>query len=68
MDIFYTLILGFSLVMRQVTFHSLNFTIISGKGLAFETNVPFKLLNDYVEVLGGTKSDLFNNFRRLFFK
>ncbi|EGR29036.1 phosphatidylinositol 4-kinase, putative [Ichthyophthirius multifiliis] len=39
-----------------------------GKGLGFEQNVPFKLLTQYVEVLGGLNSDFFSKFRKLFFK
>ncbi|CAD8090047.1 unnamed protein product [Paramecium primaurelia] len=43
-------------------------SISPGKGLEFEKNVPFKLLSEYIDVLGGTKSELFNLFRKLFFK
>jgi len=39
-----------------------------GKGLEFERNVPFKLLSEYVGVLGGVDSMLFREFRKLFFK
>jgi len=39
-----------------------------GKGLAIEEKVPFKLLSEYVEILGGVESELFKTFRRLFFK
>lgn len=39
-----------------------------GKGLEFEKNVPFKMLSEYIEVLGGVKSSMFNHFRKLFFK
>ena len=38
-----------------------------GKGLKFE-NAPFKLTNDFVEVLGGTQSKYFNDFRKLLWK
>jgi len=44
------------------------FSNAPGKGLAFEQNVPFKLLSEYIEILGGVDSKLFNEFRRLFFK
>ena len=30
-----------------------------GKGLAFEKKVPFKLLSEYIEILGGVDSDMF---------
>ncbi|CAD8090552.1 unnamed protein product [Paramecium primaurelia] len=43
-------------------------SISPGKGLEFEKNVPFKLLSEYIDVLGGTKSEMFNLFRKLFFK
>ncbi|CAD8169336.1 unnamed protein product [Paramecium octaurelia] len=43
-------------------------SISPGKGLEFEKNVPFKLLSEYIDVLGGTQSELFNLFRKLFFK
>ncbi len=39
-----------------------------GKGLEFEKAVPFKLLSEYVEVLGGEDSNYFNTFRKLFYK
>lgn len=39
-----------------------------GKGLAFEKNVPFKLLNEYIDVLGGVESKYFETYRRLFYK
>jgi len=39
-----------------------------GKGLAFENPVPFKLLTEYIEVLGGVRSSLFQKFRRLFYQ
>lgn len=39
-----------------------------GKGLNFESSVPFKLLTEYVEVLGGVRSNLFQKFRKLFYK
>ena len=38
-----------------------------GKGLKFE-KAPFKLTNDLVEVIGGTKSKLFDEFRKLLWK
>jgi hypothetical protein len=43
-------------------------SISPGKGLEFEKNVPFKLISEYIEVIGGVKSGMFNNFRKLFFK
>ena len=43
-------------------------SILPGKGLELEKHVPFKLLSEYVEILGGVKSALFNRFRKLFFK
>ena len=30
--------------------------------------MPFKLITEYVEVLGGVESDMFKLFRKLFFK
>jgi len=39
-----------------------------GKGIAIEQNVPFKLLNDYIEVMGGLNSKMFAKFRTLFYK
>ncbi|EGR32366.1 phosphatidylinositol 4-kinase, putative [Ichthyophthirius multifiliis] len=39
-----------------------------GKGLNFENNVPFKLINEYIEILGGVNSDMFKLYRKLFFK
>jgi len=39
-----------------------------GRGLEFEKKVPFKLLNEYIEVLGGYRSSYFQEFRKLFFK
>ncbi|KAL4507121.1 hypothetical protein ABPG72_001914 [Tetrahymena utriculariae] len=39
-----------------------------GQGVGFELNVPFKLLTDYINVLGGVNSDLFKQFRQLFHK
>ena len=38
-----------------------------GKGLKFE-NAPFKLTNDFVEVLGGTDTKYFNDFRKSLWK
>jgi phosphatidylinositol 4-kinase len=38
-----------------------------GKGLKFE-KAPFKLTNDLVDVIGGTKSKLFDEFRKLLWK
>ena len=35
-------------------------------GIEFERSVPFKLLTEYVEVLGGTRTPLFLQFRKLF--
>lgn len=43
-------------------------SIAPGKGLEFEKNVPFKLLSENIEILGGVKSSMFNHFRKLFFK
>lgn len=40
----------------------------TGKGLAFEQHVPFKLLSEYIEILGGVESEMMASFRRLFFK
>jgi hypothetical protein len=31
-----------------------------GKGLAFETKVPFKLMNEYIEILEGVESSMFD--------
>ncbi|KRX08529.1 Protein kinase-like domain [Pseudocohnilembus persalinus] len=39
-----------------------------GKGLAFEKKVPFKLLSEYIEILGGVDSKFFEQFRILFYK
>jgi phosphatidylinositol kinase/protein kinase (PI-3 family) len=39
-----------------------------GKGVELEKNCPFKLLTAYVEVLGSTNSEMFFEFRRLFYK
>lgn len=39
-----------------------------GKGFEFEKNVPFKLLGEYIDVLEGVDSDLFSEFRRLFYR
>ncbi len=39
-----------------------------GGGLEFEGNVPFKLLSEYIEILGGVDSKIFNEYRRLFYK
>ena len=39
-----------------------------GGSIQIEKNVPFKFVNEYIEVLGGHKSALFRNFRKLFFK
>lgn len=39
-----------------------------GKGIELENKVPFKLMTEYIEVLGGVDSDLFRRFRGLFFK
>ena len=44
------------------------FTNAPGKALEFEGPVPFKLLNEYVEVLGGQHSKMFNDYRNLFLK
>jgi phosphatidylinositol kinase/protein kinase (PI-3 family) len=37
-----------------------------GKGIELEKNCPFKLMSNYVEVLGGVNSLLFMEFRSLF--
>ena len=39
-----------------------------GKGVELEKKVPFKLLTEYVEVLGSLNSEMFFEFRRLFYK
>jgi len=39
-----------------------------GRGLEFEKKVHFKLLNEYIELLGGYRSGLFQEFRKLFYK
>ena len=39
-----------------------------GKGLEFEKPVPFKLLTEYLEVLGGRNSSHFSKFRKLFYQ
>ena len=38
-----------------------------GKGLKFE-RVPFKLTNDFVDIMGGTNTKMFNSFRKLLWK
>ncbi|CAD8062202.1 unnamed protein product [Paramecium sonneborni] len=44
-------------------------SIAPGKGMEFEGKVPFKLLSDYIKVLGGVKGTLFqDHFRKLFYK
>jgi phosphatidylinositol kinase/protein kinase (PI-3 family) len=43
-------------------------SIAPGKGLEFEKDVPFKMLTEYVEVLGGVNSSMFKHFRKLFHK
>ncbi|CAK62421.1 unnamed protein product (macronuclear) [Paramecium tetraurelia] len=44
-------------------------SISPGKGMEFEGKVPFKLLSDYIKVLGGVKGTLFqDHFRKLFYK
>lgn len=51
---------------------TLNFTYVLkfplGKGIDIEKNIPFKLMNEDVEVLGGPRSKLFQKFRSLFYK
>lgn len=42
--------------------------LLLGKGLEFEGPVPFKLIKEYIEVLGGIDSELFRTFRKLIFK
>ncbi len=44
------------------------FFISNAPGQGFESNIPFKFNQEYVEVLGGVKSKLFAYFRKLFFK
>ena len=39
-----------------------------GKGIELEKKIPFKLLSDYIEILGGIESELFAAFRRRFYK
>ena len=39
-----------------------------GKGIEFEKKVPFKLLNEYIDILGGVDSGLFQRFRRYFYE
>lgn len=39
-----------------------------GKGVELEKKVPFKLLSQYVEVLGSLNSEMFFEFRRLFYR
>ena len=39
-----------------------------GRGVELEKKVPFKLLTQYVEVIGSTNSEMFFEFRRLFYK
>jgi len=39
-----------------------------GKGLEIEKNVPFKFLTDYIDVIGGIDSPLFERFRKLFYE
>ena len=43
-------------------------SVFLGKGLEFEKAVPFKLLSEYVEVLGGRNSGMFKKFRILFYQ
>jgi phosphatidylinositol 4-kinase B len=44
------------------------FTNAPGKGIELEKKIPFKLHADYIEILGGLESELFQAFRRRFFK
>lgn len=39
-----------------------------GGKFEFEKPIPFKLLGDYMSVLGGERSFLFKNFKKYFFK
>lgn len=39
-----------------------------GKGVELEKNVPFKLLTEYVEVIGSLSSESFFEFRQLFYR
>lgn len=39
------------------------FSNAPGKGFEFEKNVPFKLISDYVDILGGVNSSAFKKFR-----
>ena len=44
------------------------FTNAPGKGIELEKKVPFKLLTEYIDILGGVESKMFNEFRKLFYK
>lgn len=39
-----------------------------GKGLELEQKCPFKFMSEYIDILGGIQSELFSEFRRLFYK
>ena len=43
------------------------FTIAPGKGIEFE-KAPFKLTNEFVQIMGGTSSKYFQKFRKLLWK
>lgn len=44
------------------------FSNAPGGGIAFEKKIPFKLLSEYIEILGGVESKLFEKFRKLFYQ
>jgi len=44
------------------------FFFTKAPGGKLEVDVPFKLVSEYVEVLGGQHSGLFQEFRKLFYK
>lgn len=41
---------------------------VPGETLEFEKKIPFKLLGEFVQVLGGVGSGMFEEFRKLFFR
>lgn len=43
------------------------FLLSSAPKGALEKQVPFKLLTEYVDILGGVNSNLFQRFRRMFY-
>jgi phosphatidylinositol kinase/protein kinase (PI-3 family) len=44
------------------------FLYFKGRGLEFEKKVPFKLISEYIDLLGGWDSNNFDRFRKLIFK